>query len=196
MLLTLSASQTLTVLSAEDVASLNALGLKRTSVIHCECSSSVDFTVKESVHHNVAWVPKAIRVKKSYIALLGLKLIIAALAFHMLMMFCRTILIHPIAYFSIMSTSSQQFSIRWKVAAFNFACTCRNNSCFLKGKAYGSKQISQRAFKTNQSTIQKKKKKKKNQVLICNRIIKVHMHATFADICTPTDSISRVSIIR
>lgn len=52
--LTLSASQTLTVLSKEDVASLAMLGLKRTSVMSDECSSSVVFCFKVSVYHKTA----------------------------------------------------------------------------------------------------------------------------------------------
>lgn len=50
----MSASQTLTVLSNEDVARRDMLGLKRTSVIKAECSSSVVFGFKESVFHNTA----------------------------------------------------------------------------------------------------------------------------------------------
>lgn len=57
--LTLSGSQTLTVLSAEDVASLDMLGLKRTSVIPWECSSSVDFIANDSAHHNTACTTKS-----------------------------------------------------------------------------------------------------------------------------------------
>ena len=58
-LLTLSTSQTLTVLSAEDVASRGMLGLKRISVIIWECSSSLDLAVKDSVHHNTACIIKS-----------------------------------------------------------------------------------------------------------------------------------------
>ena len=50
--LTLLASQTL--LSNEEVASHDMLGLKRTSLIKHECSSSVDFGFKVSVNHNTA----------------------------------------------------------------------------------------------------------------------------------------------
>lgn len=59
--LTLSTSQTLTVLSPEDVAIFNVLGLKQTSVIHCECSSSVNLAVKDFVHHTVACTIKLFR---------------------------------------------------------------------------------------------------------------------------------------
>lgn len=54
--LTLSASQTLTVLSNEDVARRGMLGLKRTSVIKDECSSSVVFGFKVSAYHNTACI--------------------------------------------------------------------------------------------------------------------------------------------
>jgi hypothetical protein len=54
--LTFSASQTLTVLSNEDVARRGMLGLKRTSVIIDECSSSELFGFKESVYHNTACI--------------------------------------------------------------------------------------------------------------------------------------------
>jgi len=54
--LTLSASQTLTVLSKEEVARRGMLGLKRTSVIIKECSSSVDFGFKASVNHKTAYI--------------------------------------------------------------------------------------------------------------------------------------------
>jgi hypothetical protein len=54
--LTLSASQTRTVLSKDDVARRGMLGLKRTSVINDECSSSVVFGFKESVYHNTACI--------------------------------------------------------------------------------------------------------------------------------------------
>lgn len=52
--LTLSASQTLTLLSKDDVARRAMLGLKRTSVISDECSSSVVFGFKLSVYHKTA----------------------------------------------------------------------------------------------------------------------------------------------
>jgi hypothetical protein len=48
----LSASQTRTVLSKEDVASRDMLGLNRTSVINAECSSNEDVGFRAgSVHH-------------------------------------------------------------------------------------------------------------------------------------------------
>jgi len=52
--LTLSTSQTLTVLSNEDVARRGMLGLNRTSVIKDECSSRVAFCLRESVYHKTA----------------------------------------------------------------------------------------------------------------------------------------------
>lgn len=54
--LTLSASQTRTVLSNEDVARRGMIGLKRTSVIRDECSSIVAFGFNVSVYHNTAWI--------------------------------------------------------------------------------------------------------------------------------------------
>lgn len=54
--LTLSASHTLTVLSNEDVARRDMLGLNRTSVIKHECSSRVDFGFKVSAYHITACV--------------------------------------------------------------------------------------------------------------------------------------------
>ena len=57
--LTLSASQTLTVLSNEDVARRGMLGLKRTSVIKAECSSRFVFDFKVSVYHNTACTGKS-----------------------------------------------------------------------------------------------------------------------------------------
>lgn len=57
--LTLSASQTRTVLSKDDVARRGSiLGLKRTSVIIDECSSRVVFGFKESVYHSTACIIK------------------------------------------------------------------------------------------------------------------------------------------
>lgn len=53
---TLSASQTLTVLSNEDVARRGMLGLKRTSVIKFECSSSEVFDFNVSVYHKTACI--------------------------------------------------------------------------------------------------------------------------------------------
>jgi hypothetical protein len=55
-LLTLSTSQTLTVLSNEDVARRGMLGLKRTSVIKDECSSRTAFCFSESVYHITACI--------------------------------------------------------------------------------------------------------------------------------------------
>lgn len=52
--LTLSAFQTLTVLSADEVANRGILALKRASVIDWECSSSFDFNLSDLVHQNVA----------------------------------------------------------------------------------------------------------------------------------------------
>lgn len=54
--LTLSTSQTLTVLSNEDVARRGMLGLKRTSVIKDECSSRVAFCFRESVYHKTTCI--------------------------------------------------------------------------------------------------------------------------------------------
>jgi hypothetical protein len=51
---TLSASQTRTVLSKEDVARRVMLGLNRTSVISIECSSNVDLGFRASVNHKTA----------------------------------------------------------------------------------------------------------------------------------------------
>lgn len=56
--LTLSASQTLTVLSNEDVARRGMLGLKRTSVINEECSSRFVFDFNVSVCHSTACNPE------------------------------------------------------------------------------------------------------------------------------------------
>lgn len=56
--LTLSASQTLTVLSKDEVARRNMLGLKRTSVISLACSSRVVFGDKESANHSTAYNAK------------------------------------------------------------------------------------------------------------------------------------------
>lgn len=56
--LTLSTSQTRTVLSYEDVARRGMLGLKRTSVIKDECSSRVAFCFRESVYHKTACIMK------------------------------------------------------------------------------------------------------------------------------------------
>ena len=70
--LTLSASQTLTVLSNEDVARRDMLGLKRTSVIKLECSSSVDFGFKVSVYHIKACVAKKIKNKKRKMKMISL----------------------------------------------------------------------------------------------------------------------------
>lgn len=56
--LTLSTSQTLTVLSYEDVARRGMLGLKRTSVIKDECSSRVAFCFRESVNHKTDCIMK------------------------------------------------------------------------------------------------------------------------------------------
>jgi len=50
----LSTSQTLTVLSNEDVARRGMLGLKRTSVIKDECSSRVALCLRVSVYHKTA----------------------------------------------------------------------------------------------------------------------------------------------
>jgi hypothetical protein len=49
--LTLAASQTLTVLSNEEVARHGVLGLKRTSVMSREWSSSIDFCFRLSAFH-------------------------------------------------------------------------------------------------------------------------------------------------
>jgi hypothetical protein len=54
--LTLLASQTLTVLSNEEVARRGMLGLNRTSVIKRECSSNTDFCFKVSACHNTTCI--------------------------------------------------------------------------------------------------------------------------------------------
>lgn len=133
---TFSVSQTLTVLSAEDVASLDRLGLKRTSVIHWVCSSSVDFTVKDSVHHNTActknhWANEfdiVILETQNYLALLRRNIIKTFK--EQLINNCNK----PSNLF-IMSTSGKKFSIWWEVTTFNFTCTCRNKLKFRKCEA-------------------------------------------------------------
>ena len=64
--LTLSASQTLTVLSNEEVARRGRLGLKRTSVIIAVCSSRVVFGFIVSVYHITAC--KIDQVKKKLLS--------------------------------------------------------------------------------------------------------------------------------
>lgn len=144
--LTLSASQTLTVLSKEDVARRGMLGLKRTSVINAECSSSVDFGFRESACHNTAcitWLKivlsqhdiclkiqfpnstlrkapetKIVPLKLNFLLIKGLTLNVASDNTHLF----------------IMTTTGEQLTIWREVTTNYFAGTSTNRANFRKGE--------------------------------------------------------------
>ena len=103
--LTLSASQTLTVLSNEEVASRGRFGLKRTSVIIAVCSSRVVLGFIVSVCHITA-CKNGIK-PRCYLSFRNRN---------------KTSMMIPGFYLFVMSGTSKHFAIQWEVATGDFAC--------------------------------------------------------------------------